>query len=72
MAEHTGPIHPFEPVWKVWQAALLRWRPLNGKGVVSGEQHFLYSGPLSARIVDYAWRVFRNASTYIDGIQHNH
>jgi len=71
MAKHTGPIYSSDPVQKVWQAALLRWLPLNRKGVVSGRQHFLYSGPLSARMVDYTWKIFKNVLTCIDAIQHN-
>ena len=71
MAKHAGPIHPFEPVQKVWQAALLRWQSLNGKGVMSDGRHFLYSDPLSARMVDYTWKIFWNALTYIDVVQHD-
>jgi hypothetical protein len=63
--------HPFDTVRKVWYAALLRWRPLNGIDVVSGGQHTLYSGPLSARMVDHTWRIFKNVLTHIDAIQHD-
>jgi len=71
MAKHTGPIYLFDSVRKVYQAALLRWRPLNRKGAVSGRQHFLYSGPLSTGMADYTSMIFRNALAYIDGIQHD-